>query len=160
MNALSHVFQWMLLAVGLYVVVAAAVWVASAVRFALSRETSAADAFYDIPDDQLPPITVLLPAYCEERTIGAALDALRTVDYPDLEVIAIDDGSGLPPDWQQRPGHHGLRWLHERVAGQGGSLRVQLPAALALNGVSMNASRILGPLIAGAIIAEIGRAHV
>ena len=36
-----------------------------------------------------------------------------------------DDGSGLPPDWQQRPGHHGLRWLHERVAGQGGSLRVQ-----------------------------------
>jgi two-component system, NarL family, sensor histidine kinase UhpB len=36
-----------------------------------------------------------------------------------------DDGSGLPPDWQQRPGHHGLRWLQERVAGQGGSLLVQ-----------------------------------
>jgi len=36
---------------------------------------------------------VLLPAYREELTIGAALDALRAVDYPDLEVIAIDDGS-------------------------------------------------------------------
>ena len=38
--------------------------------------------------------------------------------------------------------------------------RTKLPAALALNGVSMNASRILGPLIAGAIIAGLGSAWV
>ena len=38
--------------------------------------------------------------------------------------------------------------------------RTQLPAALALNGVSMNASRIAGPLIAGAIIAGLGSAWV
>ena len=38
--------------------------------------------------------------------------------------------------------------------------RAKLPAALALNGVSMNASRILGPLIAGAIIASLGSAWV
>lgn len=36
----------------------------------------------------------------------------------------------------------------------------KLPAALALNGVSMNASRILGPLIAGAVIASLGSAWV
>ncbi len=36
----------------------------------------------------------------------------------------------------------------------------KLPAALALNGVSMNAARILGPLIAGAIIAGLGSAWV
>ena len=34
--------------------------------------------------------------------------------------------------------------------------RPQLPAALALNGVAMNASRIVGPLLAGAIIASAG----
>ncbi len=34
--------------------------------------------------------------------------------------------------------------------------RTQLPAALALNGVSMNASRIVGPLLAGLIIASLG----
>jgi MFS family permease len=34
--------------------------------------------------------------------------------------------------------------------------RAQLPAALALNGVSLNASRIIGPLVAGAIIAGAG----
>ena len=38
--------------------------------------------------------------------------------------------------------------------------RAKLPAALALNGVSMNASRILGPLIAGSIIASLGSAWV
>ena len=36
----------------------------------------------------------------------------------------------------------------------------QLPAALALNGVAMNASRIIGPLLAGAIIAAAGSAWV
>ena len=38
--------------------------------------------------------------------------------------------------------------------------RHQLPAALALNGVSMNASRIVGPLVAGALIASLGSAYV
>ena len=38
--------------------------------------------------------------------------------------------------------------------------RTQLPAALALNGVSMNASRIIGPLVAGALIASVGSAWV
>lgn len=38
--------------------------------------------------------------------------------------------------------------------------RPQLPAALALNGVAMNASRIVGPLLAGAIIAGAGSAWV
>lgn len=38
--------------------------------------------------------------------------------------------------------------------------RAQLPQALALNGVSMNASRILGPLVAGALIASLGSAYV
>ena len=38
--------------------------------------------------------------------------------------------------------------------------RHQLPAALALNGISMNASRIVGPLVAGALIATLGSAYV
>ncbi|MDG5976867.1 hypothetical protein H010_16494 [Hydrogenophaga taeniospiralis CCUG 15921] len=38
--------------------------------------------------------------------------------------------------------------------------RSQLPAALALNGVSMNASRIVGPLAAGALIAGAGTVWV
>ena len=118
MNVLSDVFDVLLLLVGLYVVLAAGAWVAGALRFALARETADAEGFYDIPDADLPSITVLLPGYCEERTIGAALDALREVDYPDLEVIAIDDGS---PDGTARvvaehlPGDPRLRLLRKEV---------------------------------------------
>ena len=38
--------------------------------------------------------------------------------------------------------------------------RAHLPAALALNGVAMNTSRIIGPLVAGAVIASAGSAWV
>lgn len=38
--------------------------------------------------------------------------------------------------------------------------RPMLPAALGLNGVTMNASRILGPLVAGAVIASAGSAWI
>src|SRR3990167_1362327 len=38
--------------------------------------------------------------------------------------------------------------------------RLQLPAAIALNGVAMNTSRIVGPLVAGALIASAGTAYV
>jgi two-component system sensor histidine kinase UhpB len=32
----------------------------------------------------------------------------------------VDDGQGLSADWAQRPGHHGLGWLRERVESLGG----------------------------------------
>ncbi len=38
--------------------------------------------------------------------------------------------------------------------------RSQLPAALALNGIAMNASRIVGPLVAGALISSAGTEYV
>jgi len=38
--------------------------------------------------------------------------------------------------------------------------RTHLPAALALNGVAVNLSRVVGPLVAGAIIASFGSAYV
>ena len=79
--------------VGLYVILSSTAWVASALRYAIRREDHDSDSFYEIPDDELPSITVLVPAYSEEKTIGPCLEALREVDYPDLEVIAIDDGS-------------------------------------------------------------------
>ena len=33
----------------------------------------------------------------------------------ELALELTDDGRGLAPDWQQRPGHHGLRWMAERL---------------------------------------------
>lgn len=61
-----------------------------------------------------------------------------------VQLRLIDNGAGLAPDWAQRDGHHGLRWLSERVESLGGAfeigpaptrgvllqVRLPLPAAL------------------------------
>jgi peptidoglycan-N-acetylglucosamine deacetylase len=41
----------------------------------------------------VPRVSVLVPAYNEARVIGRTVSALLTQEYPDLEVIVIDDGS-------------------------------------------------------------------
>jgi peptidoglycan/xylan/chitin deacetylase (PgdA/CDA1 family) len=46
-----------------------------------------------IPDHELPLVSVVLPVYNEEAVVARTLSALRASDYPNLEVIAVDDGS-------------------------------------------------------------------
>jgi glycosyltransferase involved in cell wall biosynthesis len=40
-----------------------------------------------------PPVTVVIPAYNAKRTIGRALASVWHQNYPDMEVIVVDDGS-------------------------------------------------------------------
>ena len=37
----------------------------------------------------------------------------------------LDDGQGLSADWAERPGHHGLTWLRERVESLGGRFTLE-----------------------------------
>ncbi|HKU49468.1 MAG TPA: glycosyltransferase family 2 protein [Nitrososphaera sp.] len=43
--------------------------------------------------ESFPLITIIVPAYNEERTIAKTLDSLAEADYPKKEIIVIDDGS-------------------------------------------------------------------
>lgn len=79
--------------VGTYVLFSSAVWIMGGAVFFFGRERRQADDFYEITPEELPSVTVIVPAFEEEETIGACLDSLRDLDYPDLEVIAVDDGS-------------------------------------------------------------------
>lgn len=44
-------------------------------------------------DDELPYVTVIIPAYNEEETIGKTIDSIAKSDYPRFEVLVVDDGS-------------------------------------------------------------------
>ncbi len=51
---------------------------------------------YGTPGDAahyLPPVAVLIPAYNEEKVIVRTIRSALTSDYPNLQVIVIDDGS-------------------------------------------------------------------
>ncbi len=73
----------------------------------------------------------------------------ETVNPPLLLLLTFANGIGLAMRW---PVYSAV--VPELIP------RAQLPAALALNGITMNASRIVGPLLAGALIASVGSAAV
>jgi biofilm PGA synthesis N-glycosyltransferase PgaC len=75
--------------VALYPLLTAALWIAGGVLFRV-RDEPAAPA----PSDTAwPGVTVLVPAYNEAAVIATSIRAALAADYPQLEVIVLDDGS-------------------------------------------------------------------
>jgi biofilm PGA synthesis N-glycosyltransferase PgaC len=75
--------------IAFYPIVTAALWIAGGVLFRLLDEGNAGDP----PPNGWPGVTVLIPAYNEGAVIGTCVRAARAVDYPELEVLVLDDGS-------------------------------------------------------------------
>lgn len=46
-----------------------------------------------IPEDELPFVSILIPAHNEENVIGHTISHMLRLDYPRFEVIVIDDHS-------------------------------------------------------------------
>jgi len=46
-----------------------------------------------IPDDQLPGVSIVIPAYNYAKFLPFAVESARSQDYPKFEVVVIDDGS-------------------------------------------------------------------
>src|SRR5690349_7428281 len=40
-----------------------------------------------------PPISIIVPAHNEEKSIRAAVRKLLELDYPELEIVVVNDGS-------------------------------------------------------------------
>ena len=87
-------------------------------------------------------MAIVAVALCATILLGAMTPPL-------LLALILANGVGLA-----------MRWPVYSALIPGLVPRAQLPAALGLNGISMNASRIFGPLIAGALIASVGSVYV
>jgi len=54
-------------------------------------DTKKKKPMYD--NEELPKVSVIIPAYNEEKSIAETIKSILASDYPDFEVIVVDDGS-------------------------------------------------------------------
>jgi len=74
-----------------------------------------------------PPISILIPAYNEGRVIEGALASLAGLDYPQFEVVVVDDGStddtlALASRWEGKHGNAEFRAITKRNGGKATAL--------------------------------------
>ena len=84
----------------------------------------------DKPRESWPRISVLVPARNEEEALSACLESLLKQEYPDYEIILIDDDSTdatgeIGDELARRPGSAGrLKVIHNREVAPGWSGKV------------------------------------
>ncbi len=90
------VYWWVLVFFAFYPVLSAITWVTTGIHFFVRRERERKGR----PEPEQPPalerypmVSVLIPAYCEEKVIAETLECATTIDYPLYEVVVIDDAS-------------------------------------------------------------------
>jgi biofilm PGA synthesis N-glycosyltransferase PgaC len=93
--AASLPYKLLVLFFGLYPMVSALMWIGTSFIFFFRRErrSKSAEAFYDVPDDDLPFVSVVVPAFSEELTVCGTMAAMMDLDYPRLEIVLVNDGS-------------------------------------------------------------------
>jgi cellulose synthase/poly-beta-1,6-N-acetylglucosamine synthase-like glycosyltransferase len=80
----------------------------------------------------LAPVSVIVPAYNEAANIAATVNSLVGSDYPQLEVIVVDDGStDGTADIVERLGHPCVRVIRQRNAGKPTALNTGIRRARA-----------------------------
>lgn len=82
----------------------------------------------------LPPVSIILPAYNEAKVIGEALESLVQMDYPSFEVIVVDDGStddtaDVVRRWERRGGAMEVRLVSKRNGGKATALNTGISQA-------------------------------
>src|SRR5713101_2862022 len=90
--------------------------------------TNRSESWRDMP---YPPVTVLIPAYNAARTIERALASVWRQNYPEMEVIVVDDGSNDDTSFcVQKIGNGNLRLIRlEKNRGECGAMNVGVQEA-------------------------------
>ena len=75
--------------VAAYPIVTGVMWTLTALIFYRRNERDPRP----VDDDELPFVSVVVAAYCEEAVIEGTLASLLALDYPSYEIVIVDDGS-------------------------------------------------------------------
>jgi poly-beta-1,6-N-acetyl-D-glucosamine synthase len=87
----------------------------------------------EVPDD-LPPVSIIVPAYNEGEVIDQAIRSLLEMDYPVFEIVVVDDGSSddtaeIAARWESAADGHDVRVISKRNGGKAAALNVGISQA-------------------------------
>jgi cellulose synthase/poly-beta-1,6-N-acetylglucosamine synthase-like glycosyltransferase len=115
------------------------------------------------PDGGVPPggwpgVTIVVPAFDEGRVLDRAMESLMALDYPEYEVIVVDDGSGddtleTARRWEGLRADVRVTVLSQRNRGKAAALNLGIEAGGHPFVLSMDADSRLEP---GALRAAMG----
>ena len=71
-----------------------------------------------------PSVSIVVPAYNEAKTIGRCVRSLLISDYPELEIILVDDGStdSTLTEMRKFTGQHGVQIISKKNGGKASAL--------------------------------------
>jgi poly-beta-1,6-N-acetyl-D-glucosamine synthase len=87
----TPIYLWALVFFAVYPVVSSIMWTSTASAYWIRREFRR--RVEPLPMGTPPRVSVIIPTYCEELHIEETLEACLALDYPDFEVVVVDDGS-------------------------------------------------------------------
>ncbi|HPF35415.1 MAG TPA: glycosyltransferase [Candidatus Krumholzibacteria bacterium] len=87
----TAVYLALLLFFAWYPVGTSLMWIFTALIYFVRRELNVDESFYEL--ERYPSVSVIIPAYNEEARIRQTLDGVLALDYPDFEVLVVDDCS-------------------------------------------------------------------
>jgi cellulose synthase/poly-beta-1,6-N-acetylglucosamine synthase-like glycosyltransferase len=93
-----------------------------------------------------PPVSIVVPAYNEEVDIAKSVCSLAASDYPQLEVVVVDDGStDATARAVERLDHPRVRLLRQRNRGKAAALNLGIAAAAHELIVTVDADTVFEP---------------
>jgi biofilm PGA synthesis N-glycosyltransferase PgaC len=110
----AHAYRAVIFFIGAYPIVSSLYWIAASLVFWRHREGQRAD-FYEL--DEYPRVSVLLAAHNEESVIGDTIRRLGELDWPEVEIVVVDDGStDSTPQILREAAHRGaIRYVRKEV---------------------------------------------
>jgi cellulose synthase/poly-beta-1,6-N-acetylglucosamine synthase-like glycosyltransferase len=97
-NLVLHIFDYVNAVILVYFVIANVMYsilmVISLYAVSIHSKFAANTTYSDVLDSPVtPPVALLVPAYNEQEVIVTTVEALLNLQYPEKEIIVIDDGS-------------------------------------------------------------------
>lgn len=152
----SSTFYWMAIQFyGLYPITTSLIWITTAIVYFVSHDRSGKPELWNGEERDCPFVSILIPAYCEKESIGPALEGLVEIDYPNYEVIVINDGSSDRTAQMVLPylAHPRVRLIDKKInEGKAMALNDAIPCARGELLLIMDADSIPEPQILRAMV--------